>query len=724
MKQYALFLGVVVSSFCAFAKVESKVVLNERFETDIDYSSIFKIEDNCKISFVKGKDAISGEGSILLDTLNDKAEWPIMMRYPAIGSLEDGKIYKVTFKYKAVADSLTSGKTGYVYANAHDGDKSFRVGTMTYDITKGAKDTVVFSFIIKKKWTNATLSFSTHKGGSVMIDNLKIESIDFPETSNWILEKKSFMGMRKSPIEAGYFDIKLGFYNMQKNEFYPFIDKYGQFKHRNWKGKIKKDSDFQKRIVAEAKFEQSLPKIKRDKFGGYISDKYKFEATGRFYPKKVEGKWYLISPEGNLFWSQGVDCVGAHQGTPISDREFYFEDVTGKKYIGEQERGMFDYAGRVFKTFTFTRRNMDIKYGADDMGTYRPIVERRFKTWGLNTCGAWSTVDLLEGITVPYTVYASSSMKMVLESKKKLVEYWRKFPDYFDPNFEKGTMARMRAYKTLMDSPYCVGVFVDNELPWQNNPLDTPKAVLATASTQPTKIAFKDFLQKKYNNISKLNGAWDSSYSDWDAFLSTDDFVPKTKEGEADMLAFERKIYERYFSVCRAAVKAVSPNVLYLGCRLAWTNPIVAQVSSEYCDVVSYNLYRNNVAGFKLPEGSQDKPVIIGEYHFGDQSRGVFGGGLRPRKNAKEQAEAYIDYTESAIENPIVVGAHWFQWFDQPTTGRFDGENYAIGLVDICDTPNYELVKAVANVASRLYELRTGVKGETRKENTEKTTTY
>ena len=102
----------------------------------------------------------------------------------------------------------------------------------------------------------------------------------------------------------------------------------------------------------------------------------------------------------------------------------------------------------------------------------------------------------------------------------------------------------------------------------------------------------------------------------------------------------------------------------------------------------------------------------------------MFGGGLRPRKNAKEQAKAYIDYTESAIENPIVVGAHWFQWFDQPTTGRFDGENYAIGLVDICDTPNYELVKAVANVASRLYELRTGVKGETRKVNTEKTTTY
>lgn len=36
---------------------------------------------------------------------------------------------------------------------------------------------------------------------------------------------------------------------------------------------------------------------------------------------------------------------------------------------------------------------------------------------------------------------------------------------------------------------------------------------------------------------------------------------------------------------------------------------------------------------------------------------------------------------------PAVVGMDWFQYFDEPTHGRDDGENFNFGLVDIHDQP-------------------------------------
>jgi hypothetical protein len=57
-----------------------------------------------------------------------------------------------------------------------------------------------------------------------------------------------------------------------------------------------------------------------------------------------------------------------------------------------------------------------------------------------------------------------------------------------------------------------------------------------------------------------------------------------------------------------------------------------------------------------------------------------------------------------------VVGAHWFQYQDQATTGRGDGENYQIGLVDVCDRPYPETIRACREVGYRLYGIRLGAK--------------
>jgi len=55
------------------------------------------------------------------------------------------------------------------------------------------------------------------------------------------------------------------------------------------------------------------------------------------------------------------------------------------------------------------------------------------------------------------------------------------------------------------------------------------------------------------------------------------------------------------------------------------------------------------------------------------------------------------------------VGSHWFQWVDQPNTGRSpEGENYNIGLVDITDRPHSELIKGMKATHKHLHKIHSG----------------
>jgi len=57
---------------------------------------------------------------------------------------------------------------------------------------------------------------------------------------------------------------------------------------------------------------------------------------------------------------------------------------------------------------------------------------------------------------------------------------------------------------------------------------------------------------------------------------------------------------------------------------------------------------------------------------------------------------------------PELVGTHYFQWADQPSTGRLDGENYNIGLVDVTDRPYPDLVEALKETHRRVRGLHAG----------------
>ena len=70
---------------------------------------------------------------------------------------------------------------------------------------------------------------------------------------------------------------------------------------------------------------------------------------------------------------------------------------------------------------------------------------------------------------------------------------------------------------------------------------------------------------------------------------------------------------------------------------------------------------------------------------------------------------------------PAIVGTHWFQFYDQPTSGRFDGENYQTGLLDIADTPYAEVIAACRYMGHSLYQIRSVLAAQpTRKDGAER----
>ena len=508
--------------------------------------------------------------------------------------------------------------------------------------------------------------------------------------------RAKLFGMRGYPADADAWD--------ESRPFFPFLDTFGQYLHRQWPGKTRSPADLAAHRAAEEKDLAAHPGPKNwDAWGGW-ADGPKLKATGFFRAEKVKDKWWLVDPDGRLFFSHGIDCVNTNAATPIDDRQTWFQDFPGE---GPEFRAFFSAAGRVIRDyyagkqprcFNFAEANLRRKYGPAWRDTFAALAHRRLRSWGLNTIGNWSDMRIARLRQTPYVATVHFSSPPIEGS----TGYWGKFKDPFDPAFEAAVRQAMgREAGSSAGDPWCVGYFVDNELSWGD---ETALALAALQSPpgQPAKKAFLDDLKGRYGTVAKLNAAWGTSYAAWDA-LASDRSGPDKKRAAGDLAAFTGRIAEQYFATVCRAVKDVAPDQLYLGCRFAWANDRAAAAAVKSCDVVSYNRYERSVGGLKLP-GEADRPVIIGEFHFGALDRGLFHTGLVPCKDQAERAAAYKAYVRSAVANPLIVGCHWFQYLDQPLIGRpLDGENYQIGFLDVCDTPYPETIAACREMGYGLY---------------------
>lgn len=497
------------------------------------------------------------------------------------------------------------------------------------------------------------------------------------------------------------------------DRFFPLIDRFGQFVHADWPGKVRDQAELVKAIPAEAADLEAHPAPGDwDRYGGWAAGP-QLEATGFFRTARHAGKWWLVDPEGRLFWSHGADCVQtASAATPITDRESWFAELPEKDAPLAQFYGTGNWAphgyyqGRgEYRTYNFTGANLFRKYGEAWRARSADLAHRRLRSWGMNTIANWSDRAIAAMKRTAYVATVGGSSRPIEGSEG----YWGKFPDPFDPGFREALdRAMAREKDASAGDPWCIGYFVGNELSWGED-LSLARAALASPADQPAKRAFADALRAKYETIERLNAAWGTGHATWESLLESRT-PPEVEKARVDLAHFHARVAEEYFRQCRDAVKAVAPRQLYLGCRFAWVNEPAVRAAAGFCDVISFNRYQESLDGFRMPEGV-DRPAIIGEFHFGALDRGMFHTGLCPTASQTARAAAYRRYVGSALAHPAIVGTHWFQYGDQATTGRGDGENYQIGLIDVCDTPYPETIAAVRAMGYGLYRTRLGEEG-------------
>ena len=523
------------------------------------------------------------------------------------------------------------------------------------------------------------------------LDTTKINGIEFKMQWPFEAERKGLLNCRLTNLRLeGTPDTSRKV--VAGDKYFPFIDVYGQYKHIDWPEKIHNDQE----LVAEhkrelAELEKTPAPAEWDRFGGWAKGP-QLKATGNFRVEKYQGKWFFVDPEGRLFWSTGLDVLRDHS------------DATN----GRGHEKWFSQKLPANGILPFTQWNLQKKYGKENyQDDFYLVLTKRLQAWGINTIGNWAAGDFMRKGRTPYTMQLSDFAK----GFPRFAESRVKFYDVFDPQFDvkMGNILRDRAaedpaIKQSLTDPMCIGYFIDNELRFN----DIISAVMQAVPTQLAKVEFINDLKKQYSTIEKLNAAWKTKYADWKALAdSRSRNLPKSDAFRKDSEDFYTKFVNRYFETCRKGIKKTAPYRLYLGCRFVGFRQkgSVWAAAAKYCDVVSVNTYSNSVNNVKRSD-FRDRPVLIGEFHFGTYDRGMFSSSLAPVGDQQERANSYTRFVQGALVHPNFVGAHWFQFRDQPLTGRYDGEGYQIGFVDVADTPYPELTKAAREVGANMYRYR------------------
>ena len=483
---------------------------------------------------------------------------------------------------------------------------------------------------------------------AVRIDSLnKVDSISFKIKSPTPEVKLEIRSVKLSDeVHEEFIEPKL------------LVDKFGQWIPANWDGKIKNIEELKNAWKNDDDLLTKQGYPDRDKFGGFNNTKQK--ATGYFYCKKIDGKWWFVDPLGNLFLATGVNGVSPGDYTRTKNRKYIFEQIPPEEFQSATDDPNAPLV-------SYGRWNQERRFGKNWQEEWKKLAVKRMKTWGLNAIN-WSVPYLNDTV-----VYA------------KFLEGWgieegvMGMPDVYSQAFvdRVDSVARTQC-EPLKNDPWLLGYFIGNEPVWPGMESLVVDAILQGKDTE-MKSVLKSYLKKG-------------------------DTPERRKE-------FIHDSFIRFLSIINSAIKKYDPNHLTLGIRFGGDLNMEDKVikMAEIFDVFSFNAYLKEVPKDKLDRVARimDKPILIGEFHFGVAGRGL-DGGLQQVKDQQARGLAYSHYVENAMAHPNVVATFWYRWRDQPNTGRSDGENYNIGLVDVTGLSYKEITAAVRKTNSRVKDIHAG----------------
>lgn len=399
--------------------------------------------------------------------------------------------------------------------------------------------------------------------------------------------------------------------------------------------------------------------IRLSNYGGWMGKQYK--ASGYFRTEVIDGRWWLIDPEGYRFIHVGV--VSVHPGS----------SQNMKKAFGE-------------------------KFGDDRR--WAEETTKLLKQLRFNGTGGWTDHKMLglSGQSMPYVV----RMNLMSGFGRKLgvthavpghTGFELECIPVFHPDFSAYCREEAKVLEAYRDDPYVVGIYSDNEL-------QTPKLA-------------------NYLKLDPSNPAQRPNYEAAKAWLRGRKGKTEVSADDINMmdrLEFAGYVFERYFHIVTEAIKEADPNHLYIGSRFMgpnFRNPFIWKAAEPYCDVVAVNYYgcwgprQDEVAYWQT---LCRRPIMITEFYVKGEDSGLpntTGAGWVVPTQA-DRGRFYQHYVLGLLESRACVGWHWFKYQDndpEKKGAELSNIDSNKGIVNIRYEPYAEFVELMKEINGEVYPL-------------------
>ena len=416
-----------------------------------------------------------------------------------------------------------------------------------------------------------------------------------------------------------------------------------------------KANTFDTRLVSTLGNFTPRAEIEFDKYGGVISE-MRFEPTGYFYTKNVDGRWFVIDPLGYPCLINGIN----HTYHAYSDSKYQTAAMSRK--FGSEEKWAISTTRWLKRDlgFNVAEGALSLLSVANGLPTmrYAKAAGPYASSVGLNTSNGGTTDFLYDAMPV------------------------------FDPGFATYVSNNVAATVAQhADNEMVLGYFSDNELPVHSDML------VSYLKLDPSNEKLRYSYVCAWTWITEFTGKEASE-------IKLSKIGALSEELGIDLLElFKGFVYDRYYSVVQPVVKAAAPNQLYLGVRILSGKELGewhSRFNGYWCDITCINYYgvweisTEHVAQLESWLG---KPFMITEFYAkGNDAIGADGKLLKNTdgagwicKNQTERGYFYQNFTLRLLEAKNCIGWLYFQYIDNdPTDETIEAgqKNSNKGIVD------------------------------------------
>jgi hypothetical protein len=479
------------------------------------------------------------------------------------------------------------------------------------------------------------------------------------------------------------------------------LDELGQSTIREWSGKTRSLDELAARLNRQlaAAPSHKWPTV-FSAWGGLAGRREKSDNDRKFFRTHHDGtRWWLLDPDGHPFWSAGLVSVRVDTASNYDGLERALTWAPPKDGAFKE---IYDVRADGRRSINYLAANFIRTFGAGWYDKWTTITLGELRRLGFNTVANWSDWEIARAARFPY-------VRPLAWGDRAAPFIYRDFPDVFDSRWDADADRFGEQLAGTRDDPSFIGYFLMNEPTWGFARETPASGMLFNTPRCATRRTLGDALAKKYGDDRAISNAWGFETTlaavregHWSRTL--------TPAAERDLAEFSAVMVEKFFGALSASCRRADPNHLNLGIRYHTIPPDWAVPGMRSFDVFSMNCYDARVRSGEMEKiaAMLKMPVMVGEWHFGAHDVGLPASGIGHVRTQEDRGRAYRVYLEDAASKPWCVGVHYFILYDQSALGRFDGECYNIGFLDVCNRPYDPLCNAARASHERMYDVATG----------------